>query len=108
MLLLQVDAIEVSKKATIEADLEEQMGPLSVAPSAGKALLALGESGASTSEFTWRQLAVLQIEDVFLSQLHYRSRLLNSGFQGAVMQVCFVYVHAGGWFGGICLRVATT
>jgi hypothetical protein len=38
---------------------------------------------------------VLEIEDVFLSQLHYRSRLLNTGFQNAVMQVGVVRSHVG-------------
>jgi hypothetical protein len=45
---------------------------------------------------------VLQIEDVFLSQLHYRSRLLNTCFQNAVMQVglgVFTRKHEGGGVG---------
>ncbi len=81
-------AIVVSERATLEAALEEKLGrqyPLSAAQSSASTRLG-GRSEHGKAE-SWRQQLVLRIEDVFLSQLYYRSGLLNTGFQNAVLQV---------------------
>ncbi len=71
---LQVGAIVVSELATLEAALEKKLG-------------CQIRERENFKAGTWRQQVVLRIEDVFLSQLHYRSGLLNDGFQNAVLQV---------------------
>jgi hypothetical protein len=73
-LTLQVGAIVVSELATLEAALEKKLS------------FQIPES-ENLKTASWRQQVVLRIEDVFLSQLHYRSGLLNNGFQNAVLQV---------------------